>query len=167
MNRTNPPVIHARQQQSNYCWAACIKMILSVKKPNLQNINQESIVQRLIYDKDNFAAYDFMIKTGLENYGIAYSEIQGSLLWDDVQTQIDNNNPIIAGLTWSQGGGHAVVISGWEHSNNIKWVHINDPEMPDGQKISYDSLVKGNYQPGIHRGENHKWDSSLIFSGND
>lgn len=73
-----------------------------------------------------------------------------SLTFSNLNTQISYNQPVLAALFWTTGGGHAVLIVGTNSSNNN--VTVNDPTENAQKVITYNDL-KSAYGSG-------SWDDS-------
>jgi len=114
--------VASSQQQSQWCWAASIQMVLNYYGIAIQ---QPEIVART-YGTDYFRnlpnwAGSFEAITanlnyaGLDNYGQAY-QVQSVVYYGapDAQTLIDElsrQRPVIVGYQTGPGAGHAVVIT--------------------------------------------------------
>jgi Papain-like cysteine protease AvrRpt2 len=62
----------------------------------------------------------------------------------DVDSQVNNGRPLEVGIAWSGGGGHAVVIDGYQGTGTGELLSIRDPAYGDSW-VSY-STFKSSYQ---------------------
>ncbi len=111
------------QMQSNWCWAACIQMVLNYH--NL-NVNQTQVVQR-IYGTTaaNQSANENQILNALQgwapnNYGGVnrINAVGGYTSVQQMITGLSNKAPLIVGLRGHAGCvGHAYVLTAIEYQN--------------------------------------------------
>ncbi|MFF3074989.1 papain-like cysteine protease family protein [Kitasatospora sp. NPDC057904] len=95
----------------------------------------------------------------------------GPLDFDSIKEEIDANRPIIAELAWATGGGHDVVIYGYDADETV---HYSDPwpASPRYQSRSYDEFVSNEefrwtayvYQIGLASGED-SWQGRGLGTG--
>lgn len=166
---TQPPVTQIQQPESDLCWATCVNMVVAVLKagsPILRDMTPQRIQARLHYESLNIGQPDTMIKVALENYGCTATLSNRSLTDAEIITAIDANHPIIVGMSWGQGGGHAMVIGGYtEKSVSGLWVDLYDPLETAVKLVYAEALRKGNYagQTGGGQGaRSNQWDASLV-----
>lgn len=99
------------QEKTNWCWAAstkCISDYLGGK-----GLSQSAIVKSVkgsIVDK---GASDAEIQEALENDGINTTYKHGKLSYSRLRTDIINDKPIEAVISWKKGGAHAIVLYGY------------------------------------------------------
>ncbi|MBJ9993256.1 MULTISPECIES: C39 family peptidase [Paenibacillus] len=138
-NIANYPV--AKQEQTNWCWAASSVSILSYYG---KSVSQCSFVKatQLKTTCDNVGETVRDVQNGLAWYSIHNEYYSGSLSWTSLKAQIDTGYPIYVSWAWTSGGGHAVVIYGYSESG--QYVNYMDPL--DGTKIArtYTSFVGGS-----------------------
>lgn len=112
----------AAQNNSQWCWAASIQMVLNGYGVN---INQEQIVARS-YGSDPYGnlpnwpgSYQIIHRNlnnwGLDNYGYRYQVSavfgQGAPRPDQLINELANGRPVIIGYTTGGSVGHAVVVT--------------------------------------------------------
>jgi hypothetical protein len=106
-----------RQRQSNWCWAACIQMVLNYHG---LYITQEQIVQRVFGMQVNSPGQPQQILAALSgwapDYRGRYSSIYASpyiMQGSEIVRDLAYRWPLIVGLKNPQGGiGHAFVLTG-------------------------------------------------------
>ncbi len=49
------------------------------------------------------------------------------MTFTQAKTEINNSRPIIVGLTYVAGGGHMVVLNGWDTSSGTNQIQYMDP----------------------------------------
>jgi hypothetical protein len=93
-------------------------------------------------------------------YGIAATLSSGALTMTQISNKISANKPILAVISWSGGGAHAVVVAGYDTSLNA--VRIYDP-LSNGAGISSPALstFTSNYQSG---GATGQWAASVTLN---
>lgn len=134
-----------KQEQTQWCWAACAQMVLRYSG-NL-TVRQCDFVNWLFGLSDCCAAGS----TSLCNrpcqvadvcrvysaFGLRCSYSNGTVSFGGLQFEIDQGRPVEAGLAWTGGGGHVVIVRGWYDDGKI---HVNDPWYGHGA-IPYSDLV--------------------------
>ncbi|MFP3891776.1 C39 family peptidase [uncultured Ralstonia sp.] len=163
MTRTQPAVLHAQQPLSDICWATCVKMVLEVRRGKVNpDITADSISRRVLYaDKgsENTGLPDHVIKAALEAYGCPYKLVDRQLTWEEVTAQIGKNQPVVLGIGWKRGGGHAIVVGGYDLDlNGKRWLLINDPGLAAESRVAFDDVVGNRYGPRA----DGAWETSLI-----
>ena len=170
MKETNKKVVLIQQPQSQLCWATCILMMRRIEKEDIsKDITPESIVERCFSrgkDEDNnIGGQDHVITAALEAYvwgsnNVSY--VENPISWQAIKQSIDNNQPLLVGYGWKEGGGHVMVIGGYEEKGE-GWglVKLFDPLQNKAIDISSDRLVQGDYDTEIKTGHvGHEWDAT-------
>ena len=109
------PEGQGRQRMQNWCWAACIQMVLNWHG---LHISQEEIVQRIFGGLVDAPAQPQQIMAALQGWAPdtrgSYSMIQADASSINPQTvlqDLDHRWPLIVGLTQDGGTGHAYVLT--------------------------------------------------------
>lgn len=114
------PEVAGRQRQSNWCWAACVQMVLNYHG---LIVNQEEVVQRVFGRQIDQPADNSQILLALSGWApdfrgrfsaitaIPYAW-NGSLISD-----LAYKWPLIAGLKNADGSGHAYVLTALQYHN--------------------------------------------------
>jgi len=142
-------------------------MIRNSSKEANPDITPEKIVRNFLYrneDQDNnIAGHDSVITSALEHYAWGVNNVKytkSNLEWKNIKQSIDSGYPILVGYGWGKGGGHVMVIGGYEEKGE-DWgvVKLYDPLKGEASVISSDRLLQGNYDPEIQTGTaGHVWD---------
>ena len=66
---------------------------------------------------------------------------EGTMTFQDVRRQIDNNLPVCAYISWGEGDGHFILISGYHVLNEVEYLYVKDPLYRDGVH-SYETVAK-------------------------
>lgn len=145
------------QRNTNWCWAACIQMILNYYGIN---ITQEQIVQRS-YGTDadgtlpNWAGSFQTITANLNNWNIDNSGnsyvVQAALYFyapnpSYLIQELSNQHPVLIGYNSGQNSGHAVVITACSYilTNSgpiIQSIVVRDP-WPSTSNINKNGRVE-------------------------
>ena len=140
------------QRQSQWCWAACVEMVLThngLHKDQCAIVAEKlELADKLPHDCCGPAEVDFALvacenvlvddvwrhfnmKSDLQADGATpLDEPLGRVEFDRIQEEIKNNRPVEVGIRWHidhQGGGHAVLIVGWTEKDGKPAVLVNDP----------------------------------------
>lgn len=123
------------QLQSNWCWAACIQMVQNYYYPAQPVVYQCGIVNGVLGRNDccgnpcpgacNVPLLFASMPAALQAYGLLYAWYNGALPLNSVQLSILNNRVVEAGLVWTAGGGHFILVIGYDTANTN--VLVNDP----------------------------------------
>ncbi|TDQ28690.1 C39 family peptidase [Tenacibaculum caenipelagi] len=133
----------AKQNNSQWCWAASIQMVLNGYGVN---INQQQIVART-YGTDPYgnlpnwpgsfqAIHSNLNNWGIDNYGYPYT-VRASIGMGTPSPailiqELSNGRPVIIGYKSSPNGGHAVVVTAVSYINTwngpmIQTIVVRDP----------------------------------------
>jgi hypothetical protein len=145
----------AAQKSQNWCWAACIEMVL---KYHGVNVSQEAVVERIYGQKRDGTGDPWQILLALSGWGPnvsggasrIYAEGYPGLFPYFIQDLI-NGYPLIVGLNYGTDIGHAVVLTAVSFSTNQfgqripHSVVIRDPwpNNPDRQEMPIYAFVQG------------------------
>lgn len=145
--------VAARQLNSQWCWAACIKMVLNYYGVS---ITQKQIVARTYKANElghlpNWPATFKTIHKNLNNWGIDNNGItykvsakifSGAPHPRILLTELNNKRPIVLAYSNGDNTGHAVIITGASYevrngSPRIKTVVVRDPWPNDENKKTF------------------------------
>ena len=146
---------YSQQPYDQLCWATTSAMIISFFKGDTTNRNLT--IAKAEYGTTNFnqTAPITTDKKYINQYtGKAGSIQYNPLSYSAVQYQIKNNAPIDCTIIWSNGGGHALAIKGFDTAVSSSEVLYNDPWDGKGHGASY-SFFKSN--------SSWSWTESLFF----
>jgi hypothetical protein len=134
-------VRRTRQLRSNWCWAACVDMVLDFY--GQPEIRQCDIVGRKLHKpccSDPFnSKYDVTcdekdIRAVWNQAGIEARAHLGQLTADNgwlnsaqLVDELNNGRPVQLGLKWDSTGGHAIIVHGWKNSSKGLFFIVNDP----------------------------------------
>lgn len=103
---------HHRQYKYNWCWAACVQMVLDYYG---LNISQESIVRRAYGDDYNFTANKDDIVEAVNGWYVGGHIVRARYeKYKSAKTMIDaisSGQPLIIGLNEASSTGHAYVLT--------------------------------------------------------
>jgi len=128
--------VTAPQEDTQWCWAACVAMVLSSRGAH---ISQEEIVRQIkgnvVNEPGSFDEIrkSLTLKNG-DNDIVLRSDVANPFGDLDVVEKIDRGEPIIAAVARSAGESahHVVIIYGYKiDTDNKIWLEIFDPA-PDG-----------------------------------
>ena len=122
---------YTQQPYNQLCWATTASMIISYFGGSVDRV---AIAQSYYGSNFNHAGYDYMIRNPIYSYTGWYGTITGALSYGSVQTQINRGVPIATMISWTSGGGHALLCRGYYP--DYSYILINDPW--DGLTYWYD-----------------------------
>lgn len=144
-----------QQEQSNWCWAACSKSIIQYFKG--ASPTQSNIVKFVFGSVVNQGATASQTQSALANWNVTSSKLLSPLSYAAVQSQINNNHPIIAvlqiGTTLS---GHDNLIRGYDTSYD--GVLFIDPGDGDYHAQNYTDFSNGIHYNGVK----YTWVNSIF-----
>jgi len=157
------PVRRIRQIRSNWCWAACVDMVLEFfGQPEVRQcvVVGKKLTQPCcsdpFADKFDVACEEQEIRSVWKKLGVTSQAHlgenghRGFLKEEELLAELKAGRPVQVGFKWEGGGGHVVIIRGWRRTSNGGFFLVNDPwnwtadEVPDlikGQgRVRYDEL---------------------------
>ena len=123
------PIVLVRQQQTNWCWAACCEMVFAHK--GVLWIYQCNIVSRQFNANCCTHPYPKVCNKpewpdqAYVDWGITFTRLNSQLSFADLQSAIDNGNPVEVYFVW-QGSvaAHVALVVGWYDNGDVQ---VNDP----------------------------------------
>lgn len=133
----------SQSPRDEWCWAACAEMVL-----RFFGVDEDKceVVGRTLERDDCCPAApvcDVGLKVEEVDFAFELSQLYFNrfpdLDFEQVKGQINGApslgefdvelapRPIVAGIEWSGGGGHLIVISGWRDDGSTKYLKVNDP----------------------------------------
>ncbi|WP_437962988.1 papain-like cysteine protease family protein (plasmid) [Sorangium sp. So ce119] len=151
------------QQQSMWCWAACIEMVITYY--NTAAEQQCSIVNHVLGRSDccskpgsgwcNTSISGSMVGPAYPQYQITANETYGPVALAYVQQFINANAVLEASLNWTAGGGHLALIIGYDNASTD--LLVNDPWPTIGQFWGTYAYVSSAYGQG-------RWNDTWVLS---
>jgi len=91
--------------------------------------------------------------THIDNYGLTRTVVTTPIGFKSLQCELSSDKrAMIFDLRWDGGGGHTIVLRGYDASNGEQWLWVNNPLPVDAGNsylLSYDDYVDG---PGYFYG---------------
>lgn len=113
-------VTRYQQEKTNWCWAACAKMMGNY----LGNGYSQSEICKNVKGNTNNNTASLDEVTSAIKYATGKTVTRsGIIALYTISRSIDNNKPLVIRMQWNSGGGHVVVVSGY---NDAK-VRLVDP----------------------------------------
>lgn len=146
---------YLKQKQSNWCWAACMEMVirqvpLEITQCQMANlacgetgccsVPGSYICNKTLDVNNRNGKPDIKSEWQRHGYDSVYRE--SALAFSTVQNEINAGRPIEIGLLWTGGGGHAMLIDGWDVIDGERIVIIMDPSIVEGSRrpVLFDEL---------------------------
>lgn len=146
------------QEQSNWCWAACLEMVL--------HYYGERAVQQCEFANELFDRSDCCSEASspdcnkpcqLEDISNLYQSrniyskfVDENVAFSTLQAEIDAGRPVeIVFYEKRKTRGHLVIVSGWSITEMEEFVYINDPKDSNGSSriVAYSELLDA-YEEG-------------------
>jgi hypothetical protein len=144
------------QKESQWCWAACVEMVMAALQspiPQCEVINRfpgpkppgkpcedSEVFQKLGCTLDQMTEVWSALHVNAKLIRAPDDEDLPALNFVDLKTEIDEMRPVEVGLSWYEGGGHAMIVKGYGEIDGKESVWINDPL---GATTKFGSSVKG------------------------
>jgi hypothetical protein len=121
------------QQQTNWCWATCVQMVIKYFNPG-STATQCQIANAGVNRTDcctnpapcNFPMPEAAIQPFWVHMGMTHTQVAGAnVSFAGLQGAINANQPVEVGFSWTTGGGHVVLVVGWNDQNSL--VAVSDP----------------------------------------
>lgn len=148
-----------KQKEDLWCGPACLQMVCNYV--TRKKISQKKLHKACTGNSRNTTVTVSQMKKAARKQGMSVHAYHRPLSEAEVATQIVGNKPIIARIGWKNGGGHVVVIKGYECINiEEMYIYINDPWPDTGeQKIKYTDFKDHAYE--ANGGGEGEWTHSL------
>ncbi len=131
------------QEKSNWCWAACSKMIGHFHG---HNKTQSQIVVHVKNANVNEAATDSEVVKAIKYAcGSSYTvtDCHGTIPYEYIQNYITRGLPFVIKINWAGGGAHVEVLSAYDASRKVTLI---DPwSNRENRKYLYRDLINGTY----------------------
>ncbi len=139
-----------KQEQSNWCWAACTEMILCYYGES--GIQQCELANELFGKSEccsNPASPDCNQPCNIEDVSNLYSSkcihsefVGKNVAFSKLQSELDADRPIEVFFSWkNKETGHLVIIRGWRIVDTEEFVHVNDPKDKASRIVAYSELL--------------------------
>jgi len=86
--------------------------------------------------------------------GVAFNRVLTDIPFADIQTAIDNNQPVEVYYAWTNGGAHVAMLSGYYTDSGVDEVEVDDPYYSGGRLLYSD--VQAAYGFGV-------WNETYTF----
>lgn len=136
------------RQETNWCWAACAKMVVSYY--NVSGLDQCDFANYLFKQTTcchqscegecNRGASPTFINRLYKWLGVYFSFSNSIMPFQELEYQITQGCPVQISWRLHSGGGHVLLVIGTETGPAGKYVHVNDPHA-GYMKIPYTSLI--------------------------
>lgn len=146
------------QEQTNWCWAACIEMVL--RYYGMSAARQCELANELFSRSDccsepsnpecNKPCEIEEISTLYSRRNIQSQFVDKNVSFSTLQSEIDADRPVEAAFYQRRKEkGHLVIIRGWYITEAENFVHVNDPKDSDGASriVAYSELLDA-YEEG-------------------
>lgn len=137
MAADNPLLITAvTQEQGNWCWAACAKMVDTFFGGNQTQCQiattalgvQGGCCKTPLPGGCNVTRTDPQITALWGTLGVGNTYAAAAAAWADVLVSITAQKPVECGLSWRGGGGHVILVAGAKVGSSGNQVYVIDPD---------------------------------------
>lgn len=142
-----------QQLQTEWCWAACMQMGLSNWQVSAtqcdlvsQAYGQSTCCQNGSTSQCNQPIPILSIAPEWQKRNISTTYLARGLTVEELTTELETHPFVEIGVRWSQGGGHAILIVGYNDVTDQFWVH--DPMIPAGFDLCDFEELKTAYGKG-------------------
>ena len=134
------------QEHSNWCWAAVTAAIVHFFTPESQvrqcGIAHDELDLRCCEDPERKCNQVHRLQLPLARIGrLRGQQKQGVLSFNEIREEIDAGRPICVRVGWNGGGGHFVVISGYDVLPKMGEVVIIDDPQAGQSRLTYDAFL--------------------------
>ncbi len=129
-----------KQEQSNWCWAACAEMILHYYGGTTGTTIQQCEFADELFGRTECCSEPSSLACNrpceIRDVSDLYSsqDIHSELVnnpvpFSTLQSEIGDGRPVEVAYFWGDNGGpgHLVIVRGWRIDGNEEFVHVNDP----------------------------------------
>ncbi|MDG3008448.1 papain-like cysteine protease family protein [Paludisphaera mucosa] len=137
------------QEQSEWCWAACLDMVLeanadfSKNQCDFANAAYELTGCCLAPSSSlcNQPIPVIQFRQEYERYGFAAQFYNGSISFNAVKLEVDADRPVQVGVSWTGGGGHAMLITGWDQEGTEQFVFVTNSLDRTKTRVRYSDFL--------------------------
>jgi hypothetical protein len=153
-----PPIASVIQQQTEWCWAACVEMGLThyqLHQNQCAIVDKKREVAKTVSSPSNCCGHEptfdletcnisdiddvwgkFDIEATLRGTPESTSESE-RVTFEMIQEEITASRPVEVAIRWNinRPGGHAVLIVGWTTIDGKPAVVVNDPLQPSERRL--------------------------------
>lgn len=136
------------QEQTQWCWAACMEMVF---RKNGDLTTTRCKIANAAFDLQGCCSSPSSslcnkpcpitnIGTEWQRWGYNSMFNAVAIAFNALKFDLDSGRPVEVGIKWGGGGGHAILITGWNEQNSVGYLTVNDPTYGKSQ-IEYQTLV--------------------------
>ena len=140
------------QEQPNWCWAACIEMVLRyyndpiVQQCELANelFGQSKCCSEPSSPECNKPCEIEDISKLYSRSGVHSQFVDENVPFSTLQSEIDADRPVeVVFYQRQKKQGHLVIVRGWHIAETEEFVHVNDPKDSNGASriVAYSELL--------------------------
>ncbi len=143
-------IIPRNQRQSEWCWAACLQMVLGkfgITKSQCELANAATGNHECCDSEANASSSLCDQPIQVLQYASEYAKYQvasnlqtQSLSYAAAQQEIASDRPVQVGIQWSFGG-HAVLVVGWDDSADGQYLLVNWPTLSPSDPSASGSML--------------------------
>jgi len=158
------PIVHAKQKESNWCWAACFNMAFDYFHFDISQCKIAGQYFSLRGDKQDCCKHPGICDNSISDAWISdlysfwnyrFDFHPNQITFNNIQTTINHNKLIEVGLSWAGGGGHVALVNGWSDDTQDE-VYVNDPGSGNGPGLINYTELQNAYGQGVW---DATWDS--------
>lgn len=129
-------VPNTRQEQTQWCWAGCSQAVLKYYKKTIKQCYMANFARSrrdCCTNPGNCNQPNAMYASAgslqdiLKRWCVGSKPVAKSLPWTTVKKEIKGSKPLIIRYGWATGGGHFIVLRGYESRNNNNFCYLMDP----------------------------------------
>lgn len=139
-------VPYIKQTQTLWCWAACAEMVIRfyssvVEQCQLANwlFQRNECCQSPSSNGCNQGCSFDDVARVYTNWGVTCNPTTNQVPFATFISEIDANRPVEIGFIWNQGGGHVIIIRGYDQGAGGNIALVNDPWYGTGG-VKYENL---------------------------
>lgn len=143
-----PPLPQVSQRAEEWCWAACIQMVLNRLGVNVQqcDIVNKVLNQAICCDTPEAEACNQPVGPGdivstYQKCGHQAQQITQPVSFEELQSEILAGRPVEVGMAWAGIGGHVAMIQGATIGPQGPLLLVNDPKYGSGS-VYYVNLLR-------------------------
>ena len=132
------------QEKSLWCWAACSVTVLNYYGNNVTQTQFVNFVKNAT-NAPNVTANVSEIVYGLNNWGKTGTIVNSYVSYGTVISNITNNRPLFVARAFNSGGGHTLLIVGYDETGaNTGNVIYYDPGFNTITSVAYSIFKSGS-----------------------
>lgn len=142
LTQQNLAITRSHQQKSEWCWAACTRMVLKSFQRDVRQCEVASFLLEEVCcpegeendENCNLSCQQDDIVNIYEHFDVKATFLDRTVRFNTIRREIqERGRPVQVCVDWDEGGAHVIVIYGWRVSDDSRFLRIHDSLFGTGE----------------------------------